>query len=98
MDRRTAGGHRRSPGISGKELTDQAVVGIDLYLAVERIRHGETVETASGPPPNEATAKESMQHKKLRTETGNAIYRLSSKSPVLQGVDVESGCTVQYCL
>jgi hypothetical protein len=50
-------------------------VGIDLYLALECIRHGETVEAASGPPPNEATAKESMQHQKLRTEIGNAIYR-----------------------
>src|ERR1700677_2277952 len=30
--------------------------------------------------------------------TRYGIYRLFSESPVLQGGDVESGCTVLYCL
>jgi hypothetical protein len=51
------------------------VVGIDLHIAVERIKHGEVIETASGPSPGEATANEAMQHK-LRTGAGKAIYQM----------------------
>ena len=60
---------------SEPNVTDPAVVGIDLHIAVERIKHGAVIETASGPPPSEATAKEAMQHK-LRTEAGKAIYKM----------------------
>jgi transposase len=60
---------------SEPNVTDPALGGIDLYIAVERIKHGEVIETASGLPPSEATAKEAMQHK-LRTEAGKAIYKM----------------------
>jgi hypothetical protein len=33
------------------------------------------IAITSGPPPEQATAKEAMQHK-LRTETGRATYKM----------------------
>ena len=49
-------------------------VGIDLHIAIGRIKHGKTIVTESGPPPESATPKQIMQHK-LRTEAGRAVYR-----------------------
>jgi hypothetical protein len=60
---------------SEADVTDESVVGIDLHIATGRTKHGEVVETASGPPLEQATAKEKMQHK-LRTEAGRSIYKM----------------------
>ena len=60
---------------SEANVTDESVAGIDLHIATGRLKHGEVVETASGPPPDHATAKEAMQHK-LRTEAGRSIYKM----------------------
>jgi len=60
---------------SEANVSDESVAGIDLHIATGRIQHGETLETASGPPPDGATAKEAMQHK-LRTEAGRAVYKM----------------------
>ena len=54
---------------------DPAVAEIDLHVATGRIKHGEVIETASGPPPENATAKQAMAHK-LRTEAGRATYKM----------------------
>jgi transposase len=59
---------------SEANATDEAIAGIDLYIATGRIKHGETIVTESGPPPESATPKQIMQHK-LRTEAGRAVYR-----------------------
>jgi transposase len=59
---------------SEANVTDQSVKEVDLYVATGRIKHEEVIETASGPPPENATAKQAMAHK-LRTEAGRAIYK-----------------------
>jgi hypothetical protein len=58
---------------SEANATDEIVAGIDLLIATGRIKHGENIATESGPP-EQATAKQIMQHK-LRTEAGRAVYR-----------------------
>ena len=60
---------------SEANATDPAVAEIDLHVATGRIKHGEVIETASGPPPENATAKQAMAHK-LRTEAGRATYKM----------------------
>jgi transposase len=60
---------------SEANATDESVAGIDLHIATGRMKHEENMETASGPPPDEATAKEAMRHK-LRTEAGRSIYKM----------------------
>ena len=60
---------------SEANATDLAVVGIDLHIATGRIKHGEIIATVTGPPPENATAKQAMAHK-LRTEAGRAIYKM----------------------
>lgn len=60
---------------SETNVTAESVAGIDLHIATGRIQHGEIVATASGPPPEQATAKERMRHK-LRTEAGRSIYKM----------------------
>jgi transposase len=60
---------------SEANVTDQAVSGIDLYLATGRDKHGDPAETTDGEPPDGATAKERMRHK-LRTEAGQAVYKM----------------------
>jgi hypothetical protein len=60
---------------SEENVTDKSVKDVDLYVATGRIKHGETIETASGPPPENATAKQAMAHK-LRTEAGKATYKM----------------------
>jgi transposase len=60
---------------SEANVSDESVAGIDLHIATGRLKHGETVEAASGPPSEQATAKEAMEHK-LRTEAGRAVYKM----------------------
>ncbi len=55
--------------------TDECVAGIDLHIATGRDKREQTIETASEPPPHQATAKEAMRHK-LRTEAGRSIYKM----------------------
>jgi transposase len=56
-------------------VTDKVVEGVALYVAVDRQKHGEVVETVEGEAPEEATAKEKMRHK-LKTVAGKAEYAL----------------------
>ncbi len=60
---------------SGANATDESAAAIDLHIATGRAKHGEAIETASGPPPAQATVKEAMRHK-LRTEAGRSIYKM----------------------
>ncbi len=60
---------------SEANATDESVAGIDLHIATGRLKHEQTIETASEPPPVQATAKEAMRHK-LRTEAGRSIYKM----------------------
>jgi transposase len=60
---------------SEANATDESVTGIDLHIATGRMKHEQTIETASEPPPSEATAKEAMRHK-LRSEAGRSIYKM----------------------
>ncbi len=60
---------------SEANASDESVQGIDLHIATGRIKHGEVIQTASGQPPQGATAKEAMAHK-LRTEAGRSIYKM----------------------
>ena len=59
---------------SEANATDETVAGIDLHIATGRVKHDQTMTTASGPPPESATPKQAMQHK-LRTEAGRAVYK-----------------------
>ena len=59
---------------SEANATDETVAGIDLHIATGRVKHGETSVAESGPPPEQATAKQLMRHK-LRTDAGQAVYR-----------------------
>jgi transposase len=47
---------------SEANATDETVAGIDLHIATGRMKHDETVATASGPPPDQPTPKQAMQH------------------------------------
>jgi transposase len=60
---------------SEANATDEKVAGIDLHIATGRMKHDQTMATESGPPPDQATPKQAMQHK-LRTEAGRAIYTM----------------------
>src|SRR5450759_3490515 len=60
---------------SEANVTAESVAGIDLYIATGRIKHGAVIETTSGSPPPQATAKEAMSHK-LRTEDGRSVYKM----------------------
>ncbi len=60
---------------SAANVTDESVAGVDLHIATGRQRHGEKVETASGPPPEGASPREVMAHK-LGTEAGRSIYKM----------------------
>ena len=59
---------------SEANATDEIVAGIDLHIATGGMKHDQTVETTSGPPPEQSTPKQAMQHK-LRTEAGRAVYK-----------------------
>jgi hypothetical protein len=43
---------------SEANVTDETVAGIDLHIATGRLNHGEMIEPASGPPPENSTAKQ----------------------------------------
>jgi hypothetical protein len=60
---------------SEANATDPAVADIDLHVATGRIKHGEVIETVTGPPPQNSTAKQAMAHK-LRTEAGRSVYKM----------------------
>ena len=60
---------------SEANVKDESVAGVDLHIATGRQKHGEKAETATGPPPEDATRKEAMAHK-LRTEAGKSIYKM----------------------
>jgi transposase len=60
---------------SDANATDPAVADIDLHVATGRIKHGEVIEPATGPPPENSTTKQAMAHK-LRTEAGRATYKM----------------------
>jgi transposase len=60
---------------SEDNVTDERVADVDLHIATGRQKHGEQVEPASGPPPEDASVKQVMQHK-LRTEAGHSLYKM----------------------
>jgi transposase len=60
---------------SADNVTGEGVEGIDLHVATGRQKHGETSAVESGPPPEEASVQQAMEHK-LRTEAGHAIYKM----------------------
>jgi len=60
---------------SEDNVGDERVAGVDLYIATGRQKHGEKAESANGPPPENASVKQAMQHK-LRTEAGHSIYKM----------------------
>jgi hypothetical protein len=60
---------------SADNVTGEGAAGIDLHIATGRQKHGETSAVASGPPPEEASVQQAMEHK-LRTEAGRAIYKM----------------------
>ena len=60
---------------SEANATHETVTGIDLHIATGRMKHDQTEATASGPPPEQATPRQIMQHK-LRTEAGHAVYKM----------------------
>jgi Transposase DDE domain len=59
---------------SEANATNEKGAGIDLHIATGRRKHDPTMETESGPLPDQATAKQAMQHK-LRTEVLAWILR-----------------------
>ncbi len=60
---------------SKANVTDESVAGIDLHIATGRDKHEKTIETATEPPSDQATAREVMCHR-LRTEAGRSIYKM----------------------
>ncbi len=56
-------------------VSDEALAGVKLYVAVGRQKHSEVIETAEGEAPPEAAVKEQMQHL-LKTAAGRAVYSL----------------------
>ena len=60
---------------SEANVTDEAVTGIDLYIATGRDKHGDPTEATTGETPAGATPRERMRHK-LRTEAGGAVYKM----------------------
>ena len=58
-------------------VTDPALAGIDLYVAVERQKHGAAASVGAGPPlaPEDGTIAAAMRSK-LQTTAGHAVYAL----------------------
>ena len=46
---------------------------MDLYVAVDKVRHSDVVEEVSGAPPEDASIRDQMRHK-LKTSEGRQIY------------------------
>ena len=59
---------------SEANVTDESVKDVDLYVATDRDKHGDVVEASSGPPPADASPKETMREK-LQTDAGRAVYK-----------------------
>jgi transposase len=60
---------------SESNFTDESVKGIDLFIACDRQKHGDTPATAlRGRIPNNLSAVERMK-RKLRTKAGRAVYK-----------------------
>jgi len=60
---------------SEANATDKKIADIDLHIATGRMKHNQAMATESGPPPDQATPRQTMQHK-LRTEAGRTIYTM----------------------
>src|SRR5271167_4424271 len=60
---------------SEANATDERIGGIDLHIATGRRKHDQAMATESGPPPDQATPKQAMQHK-LRSDAGRTIYKM----------------------
>jgi len=59
---------------SQAQITDNQLQGIDLYVAPERLKHGEKIEDEA-PPSAQPTLIEQMREK-LKTAQGHAIYKM----------------------
>lgn len=62
---------------SQAQITDNKLQGIDLYVAPERLRHGEKIEEVGddAPPSAQPTLIEQMREK-LKTAQGHAVYKM----------------------
>ena len=64
---------------SAGQINDPRVEGIDLYIAIAKQKHGEPEAGADTepvePPAETEPAKEEMK-RKLKTETGKALYKM----------------------
>ena len=62
---------------SQAQITDNQLQGIDLYVAPERLRHGEKIEGVGhdAPPSMQPTLIEQMREK-LKTAQGHAVYKM----------------------
>lgn len=67
---------------SESQVTDERVIGIELYVAIGKQKHGEAeppgvMEPAdpSGPAVENDSAKERMK-RRLKTEAGRALYKM----------------------
>jgi len=62
---------------SEAQITDHKLQGIDLYVAPERLRHGEKIEEVfdDAPPSAKPTLIEQMREK-LKTAHGHAVYKM----------------------
>ena len=61
--------------LSEAAVTDPALEGIDLYVAVSRQEHNQESPPAEGEAPEDSSVREKMRHK-LQTEAGKKIYAL----------------------
>ena len=59
---------------SQAHITDNQLQGIDLYVAPERLKHGEKIEDEA-PPSAQPTLIEQMREK-LKTAQGHTIYKM----------------------
>jgi transposase len=60
---------------SEANVNDEAVTGIDLYIATGRDKHGDPTETIIGDAPAGATPREQMR-RKLSNDAGRAVYKM----------------------
>ena len=62
---------------SQAQITDNQLQGIDLYVAPERLRHGEKIEGVGddAPPSAQPTLIEQMREK-LKSAQGHAVYKM----------------------
>ena len=62
---------------SQAQITDTKLQGIDLYVATERLRHGEKIEAVGddAPPSAQPTLIEQMREK-LKSAQGHAVYKM----------------------